>query len=58
MRRTRKAYEEWLNELGVPEPDMKSEGGRMPDSAKYGTWMRRNDPVAFNVGYGEWKREG
>lgn len=48
----RKQYEEYLNEQGIPPHDLKSEGGRVPDTAKYGRWLRRNDPIAFNVGYG------
>lgn len=56
MGRTRKEYEEHLNELGVPEDDKKSSGGRIPDCANYGSWLRRNDRIAFNVGYNEWAR--
>jgi hypothetical protein len=52
--KTRKAYEEYLNELGTPDADLYSNGGRVPDGAKYGAWLRRNDPIAFNVGYNEW----
>ena len=52
---TRKDYEEYLNELGAPLDDLKSNGGRIPDSSRYGSWLRRNDPVAFNVGYREYK---
>lgn len=48
---TKKDYEEWLNELEAPQSDLRSNGGRIPDRSKYGTWMRRNDPIAFNVGY-------
>lgn len=39
--------EEWLNEIGIPNSDAKSLGGRIPDHAKYGSWLRRNDPIAF-----------
>lgn len=52
--KTRLGYEEYLNELGVPDDDLRSNGGRIPDGSKYGTWMRKNDPIAFNVGYREW----
>jgi hypothetical protein len=56
MRLTKKAYETYLNELGVPYDEKWSNGGRIKDSAKkYGTWLRNNDPVTFNVGYNEWK---
>ena len=53
---TRKEYEEYLNEIGTPTDDLESVGGRVPDTAKYGRWLRRNDPVAFNVGYEDEKR--
>lgn len=52
---SKKEYEEYLNELGIPEDDKKSNGGRIPDNAKYGSWLRRNDPIAFNVGYSDKK---
>lgn len=32
----RKDYVEWLNEIGTPRDDLRSEGGRVPDNAKYG----------------------
>lgn len=51
-----KKYEKYLNELGVPEDDKKSNGGRIPDHALYGTWLRRNDPIAFRVGYQDFNR--
>ena len=54
---TKRDYQEWLNELEVPSSDCKSAGGRIPDYAKLGDWMRRNDPIAFRVGYMEWLRE-
>ena len=54
---TKEAYTEWLNEIGTPNEDLKSEGGRVPDNAKYGNWVRKHDPIAFNVGYREYVRE-
>ena len=48
---TKQDYETDLNELSTPKEDLKSSGGRIPDTAKYGTWLRRNDPIAFEVGY-------
>ena len=50
-------YEDWLNELGVPDKDLESNGGRIPDGDKYGSWLRRNDPIAFRVGYDDWVRD-
>lgn len=54
---TRKDAEQDLNEIGTPEDDKRSNGGRIPDRAKYGTWMRRNDPVAFNIHHQDTARE-
>ena len=50
-------YVNYLNEIGIPEEDKKSNGGRIPDHAKYGEWSRRNDPIAFNVGYQDFVRD-
>ena len=46
-RLTLEEVEEELNDLGIPEDDKKSNGGLIPDDAKYGSWLRRNDPTAF-----------
>lgn len=56
--RTKAEYTEYLNEIGTPNEDLKSNGGRIPDRAKYGDWTRKNDPIAFNVGFQEYEREG
>lgn len=52
--KTKKSYELWLNRYAVPNDDKKSNGGRVPDDAKYGSWLRRNDPIAFEVGFNDW----
>jgi len=52
-----KLYIQKLNELGIPDHDLESNGGRIPDYENYGTWIMENDPVAFNVGFNEWERE-
>lgn len=54
---TKTEYERFLNELGVPQEDRRSNGGRINDYAAYGIWMRTNDPIAFEVGFNEWVRE-
>jgi len=54
---TKSEYEEYLNEIGIPEDDKRSNGGRIPDDANYGTWLRRNDSIAFEVGYQEYNRK-
>lgn len=56
MKKTRHEFEIELDEIGIPEDDKKSNGGRIPDSANYGSWLRMHDPIAFEVGYNEWKR--
>jgi len=55
MKPTKAEYESYLSNLGVPEDDKKSNGGRIPDCANYGSWTRKNDPIAFEVGFGEFK---
>lgn len=55
---TRLAYEEYLNESGIPEEDKVSNGGRIPASIiYYGTWLRINDPITFNARYNDWIKE-
>ncbi|MEE4177386.1 MAG: hypothetical protein V2I46_07750 [Bacteroides sp.] len=49
------SYERHLNQLGIPEQEKKSSGGIIPDYVKYGTWLRVNDPDAFEEGYQAWK---
>jgi hypothetical protein len=56
MAKSKTDYQTYLNELGIPHLDTVSEGGRIPDHAQYGTWLRRNDPIAFEVGFNDWKR--
>jgi hypothetical protein len=55
MKKTKQSFEEWLNELEIPFEDLKSNGGRIPDCSKYGTWLRKNDSIAFNVAFQEWE---
>jgi hypothetical protein len=50
---TRKETEEYFNEIGTPEEESLSGGGRVPDHVKYGTWLRRNDPIAFELEHHE-----
>lgn len=53
--KTKKQYKEYLNEIGTPEDDKKSNGGRIPDNTNYGNWIYKNDPIAFEVGFNEFK---
>lgn len=54
----KRSYERYLNTMEPPEHDHPANGGRVPWGMvdNYGTWLRRNDPIAFEVGYGEWRR--
>ena len=53
---TKKDFEEMLNEIGPPEHDHPEFNGRVPWSMveKYGTWLRSNDSIAFQVGYNDY----
>lgn len=52
--KTRKQYEDYLNEslAGEPHPF-----GHDKPLAKPGTWLRRNDPIQFGVGFNEYQAE-
>jgi hypothetical protein len=49
------SYERYLNELGIPDEQKKSQNGRIPDYVKYGTWLRVNDTERFEADYQKWK---
>jgi hypothetical protein len=48
-----------LNGLGTPSSDHPDNGGRVSRKMieKYGTWLRKNDPIAFEVGYNEFRAQ-
>ncbi len=51
-----KEFEEYLNEFDACE--IKAISSRTPERiTKPGTWLRKNDPIAFQVGYDEWSLE-
>lgn len=59
---TRKAFEKYLNEVMTDQnADFWIIGGKIRMHAKwtntYGTALRKYDPIAFNVGFNEWKNE-
>lgn len=56
---TKKQAEETLNEIGCPDHDHPENDGRCSWRMvnRYGTWLRRHDPVAFNVFHQEYARE-
>lgn len=49
------SYERHLNQSGIPDAEKKSNGGKIPDYVKYGTWLRVNDVDLFETSYREWK---
>lgn len=56
---TKAQYESYLNDLGTPSSDHPDNGGRVSLKMinKYGTWLRKNDPIAFEVGYNEFRAQ-
>lgn len=56
MKKTKKNYEEYLNGLGYEDTEKMIIGGKMR-RGKFGTMMRKHDPIAFEVGYREWSSE-
>ena len=58
MTKTRRNYERHLNEMSVSY-EMCWIGGRnifYDQRCKYGSSMRKHDPIAFEVGFNEWRR--
>lgn len=53
---TKRMHVEYLNEIGIPEDDKQSNGGRVKDSTPYGNWLSRKDPIAFEVSFQETKQ--
>jgi hypothetical protein len=55
--KTKKEFEDYCNEFECPEHDHPENNGRVSWSMvnKYGTWLRKNDPIAFEVGYRDWR---
>jgi len=62
MKKTKKAYEEYLNSLS---PAQGSEEWIIGGSIRmyymwkeaYGSAIRKYDPIAFEVGFNEWKKQ-
>jgi len=62
MKLTKKEYEEYLNDLSPEQGDERWIIGGTIRMAhmwqnKWGTSIRKYDPIAFQVGYEEWVRE-
>lgn len=54
---TKADYIAQLDEIPIPEDDLKSNGGMIPDDALYGEWLYKNDPIAFSIGFLKASRE-
>jgi hypothetical protein len=54
--RTKKITEEELNEIGWPDHYLR-DNGTFPALSLFGSWLRRNDPIAFEVYHNDKKRE-
>lgn len=54
---TKKDYVKWLNELGesLGDDEFIIAGIMRKRRDNYGQLLKDNDPVAFNLGYNEWK---
>jgi hypothetical protein len=51
---TKNEFTRYLNEIGVPEEEKEVNGGRVPRTSKlWGNWLKKHDPIAFNVAYQE-----
>lgn len=59
MKKNRAQYEAYLNCIDMPEVSFWM-GGKLRSSyfhrGLYGTCLRKHDPIAFNVGFSEWRR--
>jgi len=61
MKKTKKAYEEYLNSWSPAQgSDDWIIGGKIRMALmwlnKYGTALRKYDPIAFQVGFNEWEK--
>ena len=60
VKKTRKVYEEYLNNNSPSDPDNYIIGRKIRLryfwKDKYGTALRKYDPIGFEVGYKEWRR--
>lgn len=57
MKKTKKEYEKYLNEIGLSLDEDHFIIGGKKRKGKYGTMLRKHDPIAFSVGYNDWRRE-
>jgi len=55
-KKTKKEYEEYLNEIGMPDQAFWWVKTSYFNPLTYGSQLRRHDPIAFQVGFDEWTR--
>ncbi len=60
MRRTKGSYEEYLNEVGDEMDSAQLQerfnlGRHVIRNHNLGSFLRRHDPIQFEVGYNEWR---
>ena len=59
VKKTRKAYEEYLNNNSSNDIEQYVIGGKLRSQYyyknKFGTAIRKYDPIGFEVGYNEWR---
>lgn len=53
--KTKKEYENYLNSIGTSLSEEEFIIGGKFRRGKYGTMLRKYDPIAFEVGFNEWK---
>ena len=55
MKKTKQNYENWLNEIGksLSKEEFWFGDKNYHQYGKYGTSMRKHDPIAFEVGFRE-----
>lgn len=54
-KKTKKQYEEELNDLGKEDGDNFFWMQQRKKVKNFGSWIRRTDPIQFEVGFNEWK---
>ena len=55
--KTKTDFQRYLDGVGCPEHDKHENGGRYKPTSRtrYGQWLRRTDPIQFDVEYNIWK---
>lgn len=56
IKKSKKEYQEFLNEVGENLPEEEFIIGGKLRRGKYGDMVRKHDPIGFQVGYNEWKQ--